>query len=324
MYVCFAVGGAVVSGPFKQALHLDKQYLPLRRHDISPHSSRSCSQAPNIFMGRRTGSSRSGSGGGGGRRVRTPRRGDGRRPNRVGEMIRREMASILDNAFATMPSSAGIEPVLVSVVDVRCSDDLRNARVAVSVLGDDTQKASAISWLKENRKQLRFELAQGMRSMKYIPELTFAESEVAQAVKTVNIIDRLAQERRVKEAQNAVSGARIGDVANVSESLSTDLEMDAMAEDPFVDLGDDDIEDGNIVHTLSLSNTVEASDATEEDDFIVDLDDDDEDDVNDDEDGDDDDDDDDFGDFEGVDDREVLAYLYKTMPDFKIEKKPST
>lgn len=157
-------------------------------------------------------------------------RGDGRRPFRVGEVVRREVARIVDETFAEFGAEiAGVEgvegkkgKVFVSVVDVRCSDDLRNATVGVSVLGTETQRKLALAWLKENRRGVRFELAKAMSGSKRVPDLNFAESEVAAAVRTVGLLDRLTKEREGKEDG---PGGEVGE---------GDLEMDAMAEGAFL------------------------------------------------------------------------------------------
>lgn len=217
---------------------------------------------------------------------RPARRGDGRRPNRVSELIRRELAPIVDDVFAQMPTSA-TAPTIVSVVDVRCSDDLRNARVSVSVLGSDDEKKLALSWLRENRRAMRFELAQCVRGMKSVPELSFVESEVAQAVRTVGILDMLAKKRAEKEADGMA-------VAPV-EAAVEDLDMDAMADDPFVDV------EGSEERSESSFNKDGIDYVDEDDDFAdeliieVDADDDEAEDA-----------------YDGMDDESVRQLLFKT------------
>jgi ribosome-binding factor A len=224
-------------------------------------------------------------------RARPARRGDGIRPNRVGEMIRREIAPIVDDAFAGMPELQANEPLLVSVVDVRCSDDLRNARVSVSIFGSDNQRVTALSWLKTNRRALRFELAQCMRGMKTVPELSFAESEVAQAVKTVGILNMLSREREEKMAglQNPSSGFMNGG------DQGEELDMDPMADNPFIEQGAEEeaFYDETIARTPD-EETLYDEDDDFEDEFIIDIDGDDED------------------DFDEMGDDEVVSRLFKT------------
>jgi ribosome-binding factor A len=227
-------------------------------------------------------------------RARPARRGDGVRPHRVGEMIRREISPIVDDAFAGMPEFREEQPLLVSVVDVRCSDDLRNARVSVSIFGSDEQRKSALSWLKENRRALRYELAQCLRGMKSVPELSFAESEVAQAVKTVGILNMLSRQREEKLTGPQQPNSVLADDDGVNGE--DELEMDAMADNPFID--DDNVEeeakyDGTIVRTPEEEALYDEDDDYE-DEFIIDIDGDDE------------------GDYEEMNDDEVVASLFRT------------
>jgi ribosome-binding factor A len=59
-----------------------------------------------------------------------------------------------------------------TVTAVRVSADLRHARVYVSVMGSDEEKAETLRGLESARSILRGELGRQVR-MKYLPELTF-------------------------------------------------------------------------------------------------------------------------------------------------------
>lgn len=301
MHICFGFNGSALKLARLNRAHCD-HILPFPQQNSEPSGYRG-RIVSDVLMARRGSNSRGGKSVAPDRRARPPRRGDGRRPNRVGEMIRREMASIVNDAFATRTLSSGEQPLFVSVVNVRCSDDLRNARICVSVLGDDDQKKSAITWLKDNRRSLRYELAQCMRNLKYIPDLTFAESEVAEAVRTINIIDRLAQERREKETRARESGSGLNEWKDLTEDSSAELAMDAMAEDPFVDLEDD-----VVGFDSSTSRSEQAGDGAvdgaEDDDMIVDL-------------SSDEDDEDDNDELDGLQDDEILTSFYNALPDVK-------
>ncbi len=60
----------------------------------------------------------------------------------------------------------------VTVTDVDLSDDLRNAKVFVSVYGGDDQKKGSLEGLKSASSFIRSELGRRMR-LRYIPELLF-------------------------------------------------------------------------------------------------------------------------------------------------------
>jgi ribosome-binding factor A len=60
----------------------------------------------------------------------------------------------------------------VTVTAVRISGDLRHARVFVSVLGDEDERAATMSGLQSATPYLRAELGRQMK-VKYLPELQF-------------------------------------------------------------------------------------------------------------------------------------------------------
>lgn len=183
--------------------------------------------------------------------ARDRRRGDGRRPFRVGELIRREMSVIIDGALARGAAEEGetavISGCMVSVVDVKCSDDLRNAQVSVSVFGGDEQRVAALALLRRVRRDLRFELAQALQ-LRHVPELSFVESEMAAAVDTVNILNKLAREREAKGRVNE----------EVSLPSDDELDLDASADDGLI--LDDELDD------------VELEDDADDDALIIDVD----------------------------------------------------
>lgn len=202
----------------------------------------------------------------------------GRRPNRVSELIRREVGPIIDDYLASAfrrarPPSASsssdgdaspvdaaaaaaadaaitVSPtLLVSVVDVKCSPDLRNARVSVSVLGTDDDRTKVMSWLRMIRKEIRYELAQCV-TLKYMPDVSFAESELAAAANTVNILNKLANKRASKSDVNAQAADT--DMAAGGPGLDDGLDYDASADDAiiFEDEGseeEDDDDDGVMI-----------------------------------------------------------------------------
>lgn len=183
------------------------------------------------------------------------RRGDGRRPNRVGELIRREISPIISDAYSrAFRSSEGATQVMISVVDVRCTDDLRNARVQVSVFGDNEARKAALSWLRTARKEIRFELAQCVH-LKFIPDLSFEESEMLQAVNTINIINKLERqrtERSTTEAEYVVDSLKKED----------DALEDALRLDGLDSLDDDDDDD---VFIVDIADEDEEAKANEKD-----------------------------------------------------------
>jgi ribosome-binding factor A len=82
----------------------------------------------------------------------------------------------------------------VTVTAVRVTPDLRHARVFVSVLGSDDEKASTMAALKSATPVLRTELGHQVR-MKYTPELVFELDTMAdEAQRLQEILHRIEQE----------------------------------------------------------------------------------------------------------------------------------
>lgn len=197
--------------------------------------------------------------------------GEGRRSNRVGEMIRREVGRIIDDTVSSTYRSETGNTLLISVVDVKCSSDLRNARVSISVLGSNDDRREAVTYLRQSAKEIRYQLAQCIR-MKYVPDLSFVESELADATNTVNILNKLAREREEKALRRSelenLSDAAIGVEAGLpSTSRDNSLDYDASAEDALIFDDDDDEEDddGNLdgLHIVDIEDTDDETDDDE-------------------------------------------------------------
>lgn len=91
------------------------------------------------------------------------------RTDRVGRMIQREVADLLQQDFGEASQS------LVTVTGVRMTDDLGTAYVDVSVLGaDDRQRKAAIARLDAQSTEIRHALSARIRhQLKRMPELRF-------------------------------------------------------------------------------------------------------------------------------------------------------
>lgn len=82
----------------------------------------------------------------------------------------------------------------VTVTSVRVTPDLRHARVAVSVLGDEEARKASLAGLSSAKPVLRAELGRQMR-MKYLPELVFELDEGADRAERIEqLLHRIHQE----------------------------------------------------------------------------------------------------------------------------------
>ena len=66
---------------------------------------------------------------------------------------------------------------LTSITEVTVTPDLRSARVYVSTLGTDEQRNAAVEGLGAAASRLRHDLKARLRTMKYIPFMTFQRDD---------------------------------------------------------------------------------------------------------------------------------------------------
>jgi ribosome-binding factor A len=123
---------------------------------------------------------------------------DRRRADRVGEAIRSEVATFLREG-ARDPRLVG----MITVTAVEVARDLRHARVFVTVMGSDAERAATLDALEGMQGHLRSRLARVL-SLRVAPELSFRMDEsVARAAKIESL---LAQVRDQKPGDEGSSG----------------------------------------------------------------------------------------------------------------------
>ena len=90
------------------------------------------------------------------------------RLERVNSLLKRVIA---ESMFTVMQGDT-VAPGLITVTDVRCGKDLRDATVKVSVFGDDALKETALQHLKHNAKRFQQIINREVR-LKFTPRLLF-------------------------------------------------------------------------------------------------------------------------------------------------------
>lgn len=90
-----------------------------------------------------------------------------KRAERVSQLIQKELGNLLIKDL--MDPRVGF----VTVTEVRASDDLRSARVFVSVYGSDEERQASIEGLRDAAGYLRTQLGRRIH-LRYTPNLTFA------------------------------------------------------------------------------------------------------------------------------------------------------
>jgi ribosome-binding factor A len=120
---------------------------------------------------------------------------DNRRPDRVAEGIREVVATFLAEGVKD-PRVVG----LVTVTGVDLTRDLRHAKVFVSIMGSDAERAATMDGLASAAQHLRSLAGRELR-LRVAPEITFRLDEsVARAARIESL---LAQVREQKPADGA-------------------------------------------------------------------------------------------------------------------------
>lgn len=115
--------------------------------------------------------------------------GDPRRAERVAEGIRTEVAMFLRDG-AKDPRLKG----LVTVTGVDVTRDLRHARVYVSVLGSDEERAATFEGLRSVAHHLRGSIGRALR-LRVAPEIDFrADESLAQAQRIEALLAQVRHE----------------------------------------------------------------------------------------------------------------------------------
>ena len=113
-----------------------------------------------------------------------------RRIDRINELLRQEISQLLARQIKD-PRLRGV----ISITEVQTSADLRNARVLLSVMGDEETKRIALDGIQSAATFLRRELRDRI-SLRYTPFLKFSLDEtLAQADHVLQIMDHIRDDQ---------------------------------------------------------------------------------------------------------------------------------
>ena len=120
---------------------------------------------------------------------------DTRRPDRVAEAIREEVATFLAEGVKD-PRVVG----LVTVTGVDVTRDLRHAKVFVSILGSDAERAATLDGLASVASHLRSRIGRALR-LRLAPEIAFRlDQSVAHAARIESLLAQINEERVAESA----------------------------------------------------------------------------------------------------------------------------
>jgi ribosome-binding factor A len=110
---------------------------------------------------------------------------------RVNELIQREMSAILRKRYQA-------EALSITIASVDVTPDLLEAKVYVSVLGDDDEAEKKLRWLRKNSQEIRFELGRTI-VLKHMPKFTYQlDISTARGNRILSILDEIDAKEKTK------------------------------------------------------------------------------------------------------------------------------
>ena len=103
---------------------------------------------------------------------------------RVNELIQRELSDLLRKRYQA-------ESVAITITEVRVTPDLHDARVFVSVIGNEEAALKGLRWIRRKGGELRYELGRRI-VLKFLPKLEFVVDEsVIRGTRILKMLDDL-------------------------------------------------------------------------------------------------------------------------------------
>ena len=119
-----------------------------------------------------------------------------RRSEQLENQIRSDISELLQRDVTDPRLTNG---VMVSVIDVDLSEDLRHARVYVSILGSDEQSREAFTAIRHAAGFLRRGLAQRL-TMRFVPELSFhLDPSIVRGARVLELLREIGEETEGKK-----------------------------------------------------------------------------------------------------------------------------
>lgn len=115
------------------------------------------------------------------------------RQRRVSELIKAEVSAILQREVS--------DPRLgfVTVTDVDVTPDLRDARIYISVLGDEQQHKDSLAVVRRASGYIRRLLGQRIE-LRLVPELSFElDRSLEHGTRVIQLLEKLEEEEKQKE-----------------------------------------------------------------------------------------------------------------------------
>jgi ribosome-binding factor A len=104
---------------------------------------------------------------------------------RVNELVQRELSAILRKNYQR-------EAVAITITQVRVSPDLHDARVFISVVGNDDFVVEKLRWLRTKATEIRQEIGRRI-VLKFLPKFEYRIDEsTGHSVRMLQLLDEIA------------------------------------------------------------------------------------------------------------------------------------
>lgn len=120
---------------------------------------------------------------------------------RVNELVQREISDILRKRHQ-------VEAVAITITEVRVSPDLRDARVFVSVVGDDEFAEKKLKWLRAKASDIREEVGRRI-VLKYLPKFEYLlDKSAIRGARILQVLDEIEHPRTPEPEPEPGDGRR--------------------------------------------------------------------------------------------------------------------
>ncbi len=103
---------------------------------------------------------------------------------RVNELVQRELSAILHQRYQG-------ETVALTITEVRVSPDLRDARVFISVVGDEELATQKLRWLRAKATEIRQEIGRRI-VLKFLPKFEYVlDKSTGRSTRMQQLLDEL-------------------------------------------------------------------------------------------------------------------------------------
>ena len=103
---------------------------------------------------------------------------------RINELLQREISDILRQRYQS-------ESVAITISEVRVAPDLRDGRVFVAIVGDETVRTEKFRWLRRQAAAIREEVSKRV-TLKYLPKFEYVlDATTVKANRVLHLLDEI-------------------------------------------------------------------------------------------------------------------------------------